>query len=145
MDEIDLTILEELRRNARLPVGEIARRVGLSSAPVSRRIAKLESDGVITGYTALIDESTTGEMEAFTEVRLTAGTDTSEVESIARDVPEVQQFYTIAGDTDALVRFRVRNVDHLQRVVNAIRRTGKVEGTKTLIVMRAWDRSSGDR
>jgi Lrp/AsnC family transcriptional regulator, leucine-responsive regulatory protein len=39
------------------------------------------------------------------------------------------------------VRLRVRDVDHLQRVVNRIRRTGKASGTKTLIVMYAWSRS----
>ena len=56
-------------------------------------------------------------------------------------MPEVQQYFTTSGDPDALVRFRVRNVDDLQRVVNAIRRTGKVAGTKTLIVMASWDRN----
>jgi hypothetical protein len=42
-------------------------------------------------------------------------------EAIARDVPEIKEVYTISGDPDALIRFRVENVDHLQRVVNAIR------------------------
>lgn len=141
MDDIDRKILDELRINARTPISEIARRVGLSGAPVARRIERLERDEVIQGYVAVVDEGALGELDAFTEIRLTGQTDTRQIEEIARQVPEVQQYYTIAGDPDALLRFRVRNVDHLQQVVNAIRRTGMVAGTKTLIVMSAWDRT----
>ncbi len=141
MDDIDWKIVELLRTNARMPVSVIARRVGLSGAPVARRIERLETDGVIKGYVTIVDDGATGELDAFTEIRLTGGTDTREIEEIARQVPEVQQYYSLAGDPDALVRFRVRNVDHLQRVVNAIRGTGIVAGTKTLIVMATWDRT----
>jgi Lrp/AsnC family leucine-responsive transcriptional regulator len=141
LDEIDRQILDLLRTNARMPVSEIARRVGLSGAPVARRIDRLESDGVIQGYVTLVSDAAVGELDAFTEIRLTGDTDTREIEEIARQVPEVQQYYTIAGDPDALVRFRVRDVEHLQKVVNAIRRTGIVAGTKTLIVMSTWDRT----
>ncbi|MEO3859760.1 Lrp/AsnC family transcriptional regulator [Acrocarpospora sp. B8E8] len=141
MDVIDRQILELLRTNARMPVSEIARRVGLSGAPVARRIERLEAEDVIQGYVAIVSDAAIGDLDAFTEIRLIGGTDTRQIEEIARQVPEVQQYYTIAGDPDALVRFRVRNVGHLQQVVNAIRRTGIVEGTKTLIVMSAWDRT----
>ena len=141
LDAIDRQILDLLRINARMPVSEIARRVGLSGAPVSRRIERMESEGVIQGYVAIVSDAAVGELDAFTEIRLTGDTDTREIEEIARQVPEVQQYYTIAGDPDALVRFRVRDVEHLQKVVNAIRRTGIVAGTKTLIVMSTWDRT----
>lgn len=142
LDDVDRRILQILRQNARTPVSQIARQVRLSSAPVSRRIERLEKAGVIKGYAAVVDDEAVGEIDAFTEVRLIGNVDTSEIEAIARDVPEVQQFFTISGDPDALLRFRVDSVDHLQRVVNAIRRSGKVSGTKTLIVMRSWDRAS---
>jgi len=141
MDAVDRQILDLLRTNARMPISEIGRRVGLSGAPVARRIERMEADGTIQGYVAVVSESAVGDLDAFTEIRLTGDTDTRQIEEIARQVPEVQQYYTIAGDPDALVRFRVRNVDHLQQVVNAIRRTGIVAGTKTLIVMSTWDRT----
>lgn len=140
VDQIDQRILGVLRRDARTPVSEIAREVGLSSAPVSRRIARLEADGVIRGYTVLVDDHDAGSLEAFTEVRLSGGVETGELGDILREVPEVEEFFTIAGDPDALVRIRVTDVDHLQRVVNAMRRTGKLTGTKTLIVMHTWSR-----
>lgn len=140
LDPVDRQILEILRRNARTPVSEVARAVRLSAAPVSRRIERLEQTGVIRGYTALVDDQQSGRLEAFTEVRLTGSTQTGELADIVRDVPEVEEFFTIAGDPDALVRIRVDDVDHLQRVVNAMRATGKVAGTKTLIVMYRWSR-----
>lgn len=141
MDDIDQRILEQLRIDARMPFSDIARRVGLSTTRVSRRVARLEADGVIKGYVAVIDDGATGEIDAFTEVRLTGSTDTRQIEEIARQVPQVQQYFTISGDPDALLRFRARNVEDLQNVVNAIRATGLVAGTKTLIVMSSWDRS----
>lgn len=143
IDEIDRTILAILRRDGRASVTRIAREVGLSPAPVSRRIERMEAEKVIRGYAALVDDRQTGSLEAFTEVRLAGGTETGELGDILREVPEVQEFFTIAGDPDALVRIRVDDVDHLQRVVNAMRRTGKLTGTKTLIVMHTWNRAHG--
>jgi len=144
LDSIDRQILAELRRNGRASVADIARDVGLSPAPVSRRIERMEAAGVIRGYTAIVDDRFTGSLEAFTEVRLTGNTETGELRDLVSQVPEVQEFFTIAGDPDALVRIRVDDVDHLQRVVNALRRTGKLTGTKTLIVMKAWRRGQDD-
>jgi len=140
MDAIDQQILELLRHDARISVREIAKRVGLSPAPVSRRIDKLEKSGVIRGYVTLIDEGRSGALEAFTEVRLNGSTETSELGALLENVPEAQQYFTIAGDPDALIHFRVKDVNDLQRVVNDMRRTGKIAGSKTLIVMASWQR-----
>lgn len=142
MDAVDEQILSILSTNARAPVSEIARAINLSPAPVARRIDRMERDGVIKGYVAVVDRGLSGQLEAFTEIRLNGSTDTLELSDIVRDVPEVQQFFTIAGDPDAVVRIVVSDVDHLQRVVNAMRRTGKITGTKTLIVMNSWDRNT---
>lgn len=140
LDEIDRQLLEILRRNARAPVSELARAVNLSPAPVSRRIDRLERAGVIRGYVTVIDDQAAGDLYAFTEIRLTGDTETGVLEEVLRDMSEVQNFFTVAGDPDVLVRLRVRDVDHLQRVVNRIRRTGKALATKTLIVMYDWTR-----
>ena len=58
----------------------------------------------------------------------------------ASELPEVLEVFAIAGDPDALVRVRVEDIEHLQRVVNELRRSGNVTGTKTLIVMGHWSR-----
>lgn len=141
LDAVDRQIIEILRRDGRTAINEIARAVSLSPAPVSRRIERLERTGVIRGYTAIIDDQRSGSLEAFTEIRLTGPTETGELSEIVKGLPEIDEFYTIAGDPDALVRIRVDDVDHLQRVVNKMRRTGKVTATKTLIVLHSWTRT----
>ena len=140
LDDVDRKLLAALRQNARMPVSALARTVNLSPAPVSRRIARLERAGVIRGYVTVIDDQAVGDLYAFTEIRLAGSTETGVLESMLREMDEVQNFFTVAGDPDVLVRLRVRDVDHLQRVVNRIRRTGLVTGTKTMIVMYDWTR-----
>lgn len=76
--------------------------VGISPAPVSRRIERLERAGVISGCSAIIDEQLAGRLEAFTEIRLAGSTETGELAEIVKKLPEVEAFYTIAGDPDAL-------------------------------------------
>jgi Lrp/AsnC family leucine-responsive transcriptional regulator len=143
IDDVDRRILGVLRGNARMPVSEIARSVSLSPAPVARRIERLEQRGVIRGYTAIIDDQLSGNLEAFTEVRLEGSTESGTLESIVQAVPEVLECMTIAGNTDALVRFRAHDVDHLQRVVNSLRASGHVAGTRTHIVLHRWTRGQG--
>lgn len=60
MDPIDRHILDELQRDARLSFAELGRRVGLSPPAVSERVARLEADGVITGYHAAVDVARLG-------------------------------------------------------------------------------------
>lgn len=139
-DAVDRQILEILQRNARTPVSEIAKQIGFTSAPVSRRIDRLERAGIIKAYVALVDHQQAGGVEAFIEVRLIGGEDMAEVEKIVRNVDGVQEYYSVSGDADAILRCRVPNVEQLQHVVNRLRLTGKVVGTKTLIVMSSWNR-----
>jgi DNA-binding Lrp family transcriptional regulator len=61
---------------------------------------------------------------------------------VARELPEVDAVYTISGDPDALVHLRVRDVADLARVIDLIRRGGKVTGTKTLVVLGSEDRAA---
>ena len=145
LDDVDRRLLDLLRDDARMPASELARAVNLSPASVSRRLERLEKRGVIQGYVTVIDDRAAGDLTAFVEIRLTGDTETGVLETALRDMEEIQDFFTLAGDPDVLVRLRVRDVDHLQRVVNQIRRTGKASGTKTLIVMYAWSRTEGIR
>lgn len=140
LDPIDRRLVELLRDNGRASVADLARAVQLSSAPVARRIERLEKSGVIRGYTAIVDDRHSGTIDAFTELRLEGSAETGDMTEVLKHWPEIQAVYTIAGDPDVLVRLRVEDVDHLQRVVNAMRRTGRLTATKTLIVMHSWDR-----
>lgn len=136
LDEVDESILGLLLDDGRRSASEIGRRVGLSPAAANRRIDRLESIGVITGYTAIVDHSRLGaDIEAFTELRFAGTTQIADIDGTLADLPELVEAFTIAGDPDALVRLRVTDLDHLKQVVDRIRRSGKVTGTKTLIVL----------
>lgn len=143
LDAIDTQILRLLSMDARRTFRDIGRRVNLTAAPVKRRIARLESLGVIEGYTVRINrvKADLG-IEAVTELRFTGNLDLEDIIKIAAKIPEVTEILTIAGDQDALARIRVDNVEHLQRVVNRLRTVGdSVVGTKTLVVLGSWVRA----
>ena len=143
LDDTDRAILGLLRENARRTIADIAARVNLSAAPVKRRIERLERVGVIVGYTLVIDESKVeGSVEAFTELRYAGTADFQAIVAAVSEIPEVQEVFTIAGDPDALARLRVHDVEHLKHVVNALRRTQYITGTKTLMVLDHWGRVS---
>ncbi|WP_249020476.1 Lrp/AsnC family transcriptional regulator [Conexibacter sp. S30A1] len=142
LDEIDERIIALLREDARRTITDIAARVNLSSAPVKRRIDRLERLGVITGYTVAVDHAVIGPtIEAFTELRLAGNADIDEILGQVEQIPEIHEVFTMAGDPDALLRIRVTDVEHLKAVVNRLRRTGRVTGTKTLMVLDRWSRS----
>ena len=135
-DETDDKILRLLMRDARLSATEVGRRVGLSPAAAKRRIDRLEAAGVITGYHASVAHEKLGDhIEAFTEVRFSGETQVDEIDRTFASLPELVAGFTISGDPDALVHLRVRDLAHLKRAIDQIRRSGIVTGTKTLIVL----------
>jgi Lrp/AsnC family leucine-responsive transcriptional regulator len=146
LDAVDRKIMAILRADARRTVRDIARMVSLTSAPVRRRIDRLEAAGVILGYSAVFDRAKMGPaLDAITELRFAGDTDVDHIVSFASTLPEIDEVLTLAGDPDALVRIRVDNVEHLQRVVNQLRSSGGgVIGTKTLLVLASWQRGSAD-
>jgi len=132
----DRQILGLLRRDARRTYGDIGAQVGLSAPAVKRRIDRLESSGVILGYTTLVDYARLGQsLEAFVELRFAGSTRVDDIEGIAADVPEIHALFTVAGDPDALAWIRVRDVKDLKRVIDGLRSGGKVTGTKTMMVL----------
>lgn len=143
IDDIDRQILELLRQDARRTIADIASRVNLSAAPVKRRIDRLQRSGVIAGYTVVLDHALIGpSIEAFTELRFAGDADIDEILGAVEQIPEIHEVFTMAGDPDALLHIRVDDVEHLKNVVNRLRRTGRVTGTKTLMVLERWGRTS---
>jgi Lrp/AsnC family transcriptional regulator, leucine-responsive regulatory protein len=136
LDGTDLEIIDLLVQDARRTLADIGKVVSLSPPAVKRRIARLEEIGVITGFTAVLDHEKLGRpIEAFTELRFAGMTKVADIAGIARELPEVDAVYTTAGDPDALVHLRVEDVADLTRVIDLLRRSGRVTGTKTLMVL----------
>ncbi len=142
LDGTDREIVDLLLIDGRRTLAEIGKTIGLSAPAVKRRLDRLEQDGVITGYTAQVDHTKLGRpIEAFTELRFAGKTKVADIAGVVSGLPEVEAVHTIAGDPDALVHLRVRDVADLTRVIDLLRRSGRVTGTKTLIVLASENRS----
>lgn len=142
VDATDLKILALLGDDARRTLSDIAARVTLSTAAVKRRIDRLQETGIIVGYTVQVDHAKLGwGIEAFTQLRFFGTTPVDEIVQTTARMPETQAVFTIAGDSDALVWFRARDMQHLQRTINELRCSHRITSTKTLMVLDSWIRS----
>ena len=113
LDAIDRKILTVLQDDASLSVAEIGDRVGLSSTPCWKRIQRLEADGVITRRVALVDQNKIGlGITVFVSVESGDHSD-AWLKTFAEAVsamPEVMEFYRMAGDVDYMLRVVVADM-----------------------------------
>jgi Lrp/AsnC family transcriptional regulator len=113
MDAIDRKILTEVQGDASLSVAEIGSRVGLSSTPCWKRLQRLEADGVITRRVALVDPDKVG-LGITVFVSVETGDHSEDwlgrfAETIGA-MPEVMEFYRMAGDVDYMLRVVVPDI-----------------------------------
>nr|WP_189616820.1 Lrp/AsnC family transcriptional regulator [Pigmentiphaga litoralis] len=121
LDRTDRRILESLQQDGRLTNQELAERVSLSPSPCLRRVRRLEEEGVIRQYVALVDADKVGlGLLAYVSVRLQkhVGGSHLPIDEFARDVqrwPEVVACYAMTGDMDYLMRIQVEDLAHFSR------------------------------
>jgi len=113
LDRFDLSILRELQDNARLTNQELSERVGLSPSPCLRRLRRLESEGVIRGYSVIVDEDKIGlPVVVFLSVTLERQVDAS-LTAFEQEIikyPEVADCWLMTGDNDYLLRVRAEGL-----------------------------------
>ncbi len=121
LDRTDRQILGELQGNGRLSNQDLADKVSLSPSPCLRRVRRLEEEGYIDRYVALINPEKVGlKLLAYVTIRLNKvfrSTD-SPVSDFARDVqnwPEVTECYAMSGDMDYLLRVQVEDLTQFSR------------------------------
>ena len=107
MDDTDRRIVALLRQNARRSFQDIGRHVHLSAPAVKRRIDRLEADGVIQGYTALVDPRAFGwHAEAFVDLYCEGRMPADSIKRAVEDEPGVVSAHTVAGEASALLHVR---------------------------------------
>ena len=127
LDAIDRNILHHLQENARISNVELARAVGLSPSPCSRRLRDLEKAGIVKEYVTLIDPAAADlSVSVFINVTLDKQVeqDLEVFESAVRELPEVMECYLMTGDADYLLRVVIADLeayksflmDHLTRI-----------------------------
>lgn len=119
-DGIDRRILDELQKNGRLPIVELAKRVFLTKTPCSERVRRLENAGVIQGYRAQVDPTQVGlNHVTVVHVSLTQTSDNSldRFNSAVNDIPEIQSCLMIAGSFDYMLKVRTRDITHFRELL----------------------------
>ena len=139
LDRIDHAILRELQKNARLTVTELASRVGLSKTPCQLRMKKLEEQGFILGYVALVNQKRLGVNHiAFVQVKL-SDTKTKALHAFnaaVREIPEIEQCHMIAANFDYLLKVRTTGMESYREVLGEkISSLPYVTQTSTFVVM----------
>jgi DNA-binding Lrp family transcriptional regulator len=135
LDETDVKILEILMLDARLSSRQIAKRCGVSIGTVLSRIKKLEKEGIITGYSSMLDHEKLGyELTVVSEVTVSKGRLLEMENEIAR-LPNVCCVYDVTGLIDALVVAKFKNREELGNFTKRLLALPFVERTNTHVVL----------
>lgn len=135
-DDIDRKILALLAENGRATYAELARQVPLSTPAVKRRVDRLVADGVIRGFTTLVDPEALGwGTEAFVELYCRSHTGPEEIREMLAEHPEVEAAYTVSGEADALLHLRAPGIREVEAVIERIRTHPNAERTNSRIVL----------
>ena len=120
LDKTDLNILRILQENARLTTKELAVRVNLSSTPVLERLRRLENNGYIKKYIAVLDaEKLNQGFVVFCNVMLIRLNReiAAAFTRVVREIPEVTECYNISGDYDYLLKIHAPNMKYYQEFI----------------------------
>jgi Lrp/AsnC family leucine-responsive transcriptional regulator len=147
IDRLDRAILRELAADGRMSVTDLAEKVGLSKSPCQVRLKRLQAEGYIRGFRAVIDPGRLGlDHVAFVEVRLK---DTTEgalraFNAAVQKVPEIEQCHMIAGAFDYLLKVRTRDIRAYREVLGeVISALPHVAATSTHVSMEAVKDDTG--
>lgn len=134
LDRLDIAILEALQENARTPLSEVGRRVGLSQPATSERVKRLEDRGILAGYTARLDAAALGlGMMAIIRLKTTHEHIKPALKAFA-EMPHVIEVHRLTGEDCFLLKVLVPTPGQLETIVDTIARFGAVT---TSLVLRS--------
>lgn len=132
LDKHDRILIDALLENGRASFAQLARLVNLSAPAVAERIAKLESNGVITGYEAKVNLAKVGlPIQCMIELRLGSHGNQHAYEELYK-FPELIQCHRVTGDPCVIMRAAVDSMEHLEQLLDRVARFGF---SKTSIVL----------
>ena len=135
MDALDQALLNRLRENARAPVAELARALGLSRTTIQSRIARLEQSGVVAGYTVKVsDAQARGEIHAYVMI-MVRPKQSGVVGAAVRRMPAVRRLESVSGAFDLMALVASPSMTELDQVIDAIGALEGVERTTSSIVL----------
>ena len=137
MDEIDKRILRVLEADARTSLRKIAEEVGVALGTVSNRVRRMESLGIIRGYTVLLDPDKAGwGLSVVIGLRIEKGRLIEIQEKIAKD-NRVYGVYDVTGEHDSMVLARGKNRDDLDDLIKNVLSMSGIERSVTHLVLNS--------
>ena len=141
LDATDRKIIDALQAEGRLPIVDLADKVGLSPTPCQRRVKRLEEEGLIVRYAALVSPEAMGfGLQALVEVTLEDHSEKTveAFEAAIRARPEVVACYAVTGDMDFLLHvFATDLASFSDFALKALLRMPGVKGTRSSFIMQA--------
>lgn len=135
MDDIDRQLLSLLRENARTPVTALAKTLGVARATVQNRLARLEADGVITGYTVRLKPQTDNQRIAALMTIAVEGNRADVVLRALRGDPAVATLHTTNGRWDIVAELRADSLEAFDRVLSRIRLIEGIAHSETSLLL----------
>lgn len=135
LDKTDVKILKTLLSDARLSSRQIAKQCGVSIGTVLSRVKKMEKEGIIKGYSALLDQEKLGyELTVVSEITVSKGRLLEMENAIAR-LPNVCCVYDVTGLTDAIIVAKFKKREELSKFTKRLLALPYVERTNTHVVL----------
>ena len=147
LDAIDLKILDLLQENARITIKEISKQLNLSTTPIFERIKKLEKQGIIDRYIAILNPEKLGKkLNAFANISVKDHSKDAVETFVERIIkfPEVMECHYVTGTSDFLIKVLVEDIEKYNLFVleklSAVPNIGKVESLFSLSVRKKTNR-----
>ena len=135
LDDTDIQIIGELKRNSRASFNQIAEKLEMAPSTVSARVQKLEENGVITGYKPVIDHEKLG-FELTAMIHVTARAE--RIEDVAEKLESdnrVISFFEVTGETDMIVVARFFDREDMNSAIKRFQKIEGLESTETHVVL----------
>ncbi|MDA0566229.1 Lrp/AsnC family transcriptional regulator [Streptomonospora sp. S1-112] len=136
LDDVDRRIIDLLRADGRMSIRAVAERAHISRANAYARLDRLRADGVIRGFTAVVDHEKYGKgLSAYVSVRIQQHS-WERFRAYLRDIPEVDHAALVSGDVDLLLLVRVADPAALRTfVLERLQRIPEVRSTQTMFIL----------
>ncbi|PCM45058.1 Lrp/AsnC family transcriptional regulator [Marinobacter sp. ANT_B65] len=131
----DEQLLMLLRRNARTSITDIAKALNMSRSTVQNRIARLESSGVITGYSVQLGGAfSSSQVEAHVSIKV-AQKLTARTNSALEGISQVSQLFSVSGEYDLIAIVEAQSLEGLSAILDEIGNLEGVERTNSAVVL----------
>jgi Lrp/AsnC family transcriptional regulator, leucine-responsive regulatory protein len=140
LDDVDRILVRELVADGRATLAHLAAAAGLSVSAVQSRVRRLESRGVITGYTARINPETVGRMlSAFVAITPLDPSQPDDAPARLQSFPEIESCHSVAGEESYVLLVRVASARALEGLLQRIRTVANVRTRSTIILQTFYD------